>query len=529
MKRCPTCRCLYPEETLNFCRVDGAELAPALDVDESPTRLMEPSHQQSQSYRTIVIKPSAPSAPTPTAIAASTRPSIAVLPFTPLQNSSGDEYLGLGIADSLITRLSGINRITVRPTSAVLKYANLGQDSLEAGREQRVDAVLEGSIQRLGERIRVSARLINVTDGASVWGYQADEDCADIFQVEDSFTEQIVTSLVKNLTREEERQVTKRYTENTEAFHLYLKGRYHWNKFTDDELAKAIEYFSRAVEEDPSYALAYSALADCYSFLGVNSRRPVDSFPKAKAAALRALELDDTLAEAHISLAAVKILFDWDLSGAARELKRAIDLNNSCATAYDLYAIYEQALGRVNPAIALLEQAQELDPLSSMLNWDLGWAYNHARQYDLAIEQGLKAVAKDPTFAFNYLVLGMAYEHKGMHTEALTELAKAEKLSNESPRISAWLGYVYAKIGSTAEARQILDKLTTPSRQSYIDPYNLAVVYMGLGENEKALASLGDAVKEHSGQLLCLKLEPIFDDLRSDPRFTRLLQQTLRP
>lgn len=529
MKRCPKCRRLYSEETLNFCRVDGAELSEALALDESPTRVIRPSRQQKESYQTTVIQPQVPPQATLAATAATTRPSIVVLPFTPLHVCTGDEYLGLGMADSLITRLSGINRITVRPTSAVLKYANLGQDSLDAGREQRVDAVLEGSIQRLGERIRVSARLINVTDGASVWGYQADEDCADIFQVEDSFTEQIVTSLVKNLTREEARQVTKRYTENTEAFHLYLKGRYHWNKFTDDELAKAIEYFSRAVEEDPSYALAYSALADCYSFLGVNSRRPSDSFPKAKAAALMALELDDTIAEAHVSLAAVKIFYDWDLSGAARELKRAIDLNNSCASGYELYAYYEQAIGRVNPAIALLEQALELDPLSSMFNSDLGWAYNHARHYDLAIKQGLKAVAMDPTFTFNHLVLGMAYEHKGMHTDALTELGEAEKLSNENPRISAWLGYVYAKMGSTAEARQVLDKLTTPSRQSYIDPYNLAVVYMGLGENEKALASLGDAVKEHSGQLFCLKLEPIFDELRSDPRFTRLLQQTLRP
>lgn len=451
--------------------------------------------------------------------------SIAVLPFKPLNPAVGDEYLGLGLADSLITRLSGINRLVVRPTSAISKYADSGEDMVAAGREQNVDAVLEGSIYRSGDRIRVTARLINIADSASLWGYRCDEDWTDIFKMEDSISERIAVSLLKSLSPDEQMRLTKRYTSSSESYHLYLKGRYYWNKFTGETLQKAIEYFNRAVEEDPCYALAYCGLADSYSALGVNYLAPKDSFPKAKAAALRALEIDETLAEAHVSLAGEKLLYEWDWPGAERELNRALDLNTGYATLYEAYGYYLQAMGRVGEAIDRLEQAQELDPLSSVITSDLAWAYISARQYDRALDQGLKALEMDPNFAIAHSIIGMAYEHKGEHKKAITALARASTLSKESPRVLALLGYAHAKAGDTAKAQGVLDRLTRLSKQRHMDPYNIAVARLGFGENEQAFECLEHAYKERSAQLIWLKLDPIFDSLRLNPRFEEFLRR----
>ena len=520
MKRCPTCRRVYYDETLNFCRIDGTPLA--VTSDESQTELIQSSQPPNETLQTRVqpaesIQPSAVITDRP-------RPSVAVLPFTPLGAGSGDEYLGLGMADSLITRLSGINRITVRPTSAIRKYTDVGRNSVEAGREQRVDAVLEGSIQRAGERIRVTARLVNVPDGASLWGYSGDEQCTDIFAVEDSITEKIVASLVKNLSRNEERQSNKHYTQSAEAFHLYLKGRYHWNRFTQRELEKAIEYYNQAVRKDPTYALAYSGLADCYSVLGLNYQSPADSFPKAREAATRALQIDEMLSEAHTSLGAVKLFYEWNWEEAERELKRGLDLNSTCAS-YQLYAYYHHVIGRPDVAITLLELALEVDPLSPIVNSDLGWAHVFARQYDKAMDQGFKTLEIDPNFAMAHLVIGMAYEHKGLHKKAIKALGKAAKLSNDGPRILAWLGYGYATAGSTVKAQQVLEKLMSGSKERHIDPYNIALLHIGLGEDEKALDSLEQAYEERSGQLIFLRLDPSVDNLRSNPRFIDLLER----
>ena len=259
--------------------------------------------------------------------------------------------------------------------------------------------------------------------------------------------------------------------------------------------------------------------------LGVNYLAPKDSFPKARAAALRALEIDETLAEAHVSLAMVKLMYEWDFPGAERELKRALALNAGYASLYEAYAYCLQAMGRVEAAITRLEQAQEIDPLSPILTSDLGWAYISVRQYDRTLEQGLKALEIEPNFAVAHLVIGLAYEYKGEHKKAIAALAKASALSNQSPRVLARLGYAYAKEGSTDKARELLDRLIRLSEQSHIDPYNIAVVRIGLGSSEEAFESLGQAYEERSAQLIWLNLDPSFDNLRSDPRFADLLRR----
>jgi DNA-binding winged helix-turn-helix (wHTH) protein/Tfp pilus assembly protein PilF len=449
--------------------------------------------------------------------------SIAVLPFKPLNPEVDDEYLGLGMADTLITRLSGIERIIIRPTSAICKYSDARQDTVAIGREQRVDAVLEGSIYRSGDRIRMTARLINVPDGASLWGYHCDEQWTSIFEVTDSIAEKIALSLLNNLSYDEADQLAKRHTDNQKAYHLYLKGRFYWNRFTREGLQKGIEYFKRAVEEDPGYALAYCGLADSYSVMGVNYTAPSESFPKARAAAIRALELDDTLAEAHVSLAAERLFFEWDAIGAERELVRAIGLNPGYASAYQMYAYCLQSMNRPEAAIARLEQAQELDPLSPVLYADRGWGYVFMRRYDEALEQGSKALEIDPHFAIAHLVIGMALHLKGLHEDGIAELNNAVVFSEDSPRILAWLGYAYGRAGKTSNALQVLDRLARLSEQRHIDPYCVAVVYTGQGETEQALKYLERACEERSSQLAWLRLEPAFDKLRSHPRFADLL------
>lgn len=523
MKRCSTCQRTYSDETLNFCLDDGARLLDAFAAGESPTESFEPSRRLGKSLQAPILRPSESSQPAPVNVMANARPSIAVLPFTPLKVVKRDAYLGLGIADSLITKLSGIDRITVRPTSAIRRYTDPARDSAEVGREQRVDAVLEGSIQRSRQRMRVTARLVDARDGSSLWSYQCDEDSSHILEVEDSIAEKIATSLVNDLSRKEKGLLTKRHTQNVEAFHLYQKGRYHWNMLTKHGLERATEYFQQAVDKDPAYALAYVGLADSYGVLGINYLSPKESLAKAKAAVLKALEIDDTLAEAHRSLGGLKLLYEWDWPGAERELRHAIELKDGYANGYQLYAYYYHAIGQLDVAIALIERALEIDPLSPILNSDLSWEYVLARQYDRAIEQGLKTLEIEPNFAMAQMGIGMAYEHQGLHKKAIKELAKAVKLTDENPRLLGLLGFVYAKAGYTVKARQVLERLINVSKKTHIDPYNIAMVHIGLGENEQAFKSLEQAYEERSCHLISLKVDPMLDDLRPDACFTDLL------
>ena len=452
--------------------------------------------------------------------------SIAVLPFKPLNPDDGDEYLGLGIADALITRLGNIRKIIVRPTSAVRKYTGLEQDPVEAGRELRVESVLEGGIQRSGERIRVTVQLVDISNSAPLWADKFDEKFTDIFTVQDSISEKVAGSLMLKLTSEERRLLTKRYTENTEAYRLYLQGLHYKNKGTKDSALKAIEYFNHAIEIDPHYALAYTGLAGSYCWLSHVYSDPRETAPKAKAAAERALELDDSLAEAHTSLARLSISYDWNWPAAEREYLRAIELNPNYAEAHQWYGFYLTVMGRFDEAIREIDRAQELDPLSFMRSAFRGWSLYFARRYDEAIEQFRKLVEMDPNFHMAYWGLGMAYDEKGEFSEAIAEFQKALSTPDGGgAEMITRLGHVYATSGKKEEAQRLLAELEEMSARRYVSPMLMARIHTGLDEKERAFEFLERAFTERSPWMVYLKVDPVFDNLRSDPRFANLVRR----
>ncbi|MGH9838611.1 MAG: tetratricopeptide repeat protein [Blastocatellia bacterium] len=450
---------------------------------------------------------------------------IAVLPFRNLGGESGDEYLSLGMADALITRLGNLQQVMTRPTSAVLKYSGSGADPLAAGRELAVDALLEGRIQKLEDRIRVTVQLIRVSDGQPLWSEKFDEQFTNIFAVQDSISEQVARALALKLSSAEREQLTKRHTENTEAFQLYLKGRYFWNKRSAEGLRKAGEYFQQAIARDPGYALAYAGLADCYNLLSYyQGGSPKESFPKAKAAAARALELDESLAEAHTSLGLAAMCFDWDWAAAEREYQRALELNPHYATAHQWYAEYLTVMGRQPEARAEVRRASETDPLSLIVTAAEGYISYFGRDFDETIRHSEKALEMDPHFVPAHWFLGWGYVQKGMFAEAAGAFQKAVSISGGNSWVLADLGHAYAVSGQKAKAREIIGQLEMKSRRQYVSPYEMALVYAGLNEREQALAWLRKAFEDRAWQLIFLRVEPKFDPLRADSRFTALLR-----
>ena len=451
--------------------------------------------------------------------------SIAVLPFKSLSADSSDEYLGLGMADTLITRLSSVGQIIVRPTSAVRRYSATDQDPVAAGQEQRVEAVLEGNIQRSGEKIRVTARLLNVRDGSPLWAAKFDERFTDILAVEDSISEKLTKALALKLTGEERKLLAKRYTENAQAHELFLKGKYFWNKRTEEALKKGIEYFQQAIEADPGYALAYSGLAESYIVLGSGGLLPPnEATSRAKAAALKALEIDDRLGEAHSDLGAV-YCSEWNWSEGEKEFKRALELSPNYPTGHMTYAWYLMPMERFDESIAEAKLAQELDPLSLVINNVVGISYEFAGQPDQATEQYQKTLEMDPNFIGPHRRLGWIYLRRGEFSEAFKEYQKAFLLSGGSVPDIADQAYANAVTGKRNEAIKTLEQLKRLSKQQYVSPYLIAEIYAGLGEKDQALEWLQKAYGEHAASLIFLKVEPSFDGLHSDPRFQDLVRR----
>lgn len=450
--------------------------------------------------------------------------SIAVLPFRQL-NGKGvdDEYLGVGLADALITSLSNTRQIVVRPTSAILKYDNPHQEPLAAGREQGVDSLLEGTFQRAGDRIRVDVQLVRVSDGVPLWAAKFDENFTDIFKVQDSISEQVTRALLLKLSGEERKEVTKRYTENTEAYQLYLKGRYFLYKRQNEDFQKAIDSFQQAIQKDPGYALAYAGLADAYSALGSYSVIPgTESALKAAEAATKAIELDDTLSEAHTALGSLKLYYYWNRTAAETEFKRAIELNPTSAEAHYKYAYCLITLGRNEESIAEIKRAQELDPLSLAINADAGELYYFARQTEQAIEQLRKAIDMDPGFVRAHFLLGRALEQKHDFPAAIAEFNTARSLSANNNEMLTALGQGYAAWGKRDEAQKVLNELQQRSKQGYISPHFMAIIYASLGDRDQAFEWLDRAVEKRFPPLIYLEVNPIWDNLRTDPRFAEL-------
>ncbi|MGZ5442452.1 MAG: winged helix-turn-helix domain-containing protein [Thermoanaerobaculia bacterium] len=452
--------------------------------------------------------------------------SVAVLPFQPLAATSRDEPLEMGICDALTTRLATLEQLVVRPTSSVVRYNRVGQDPLVAGRELRVDAVLEGYIQRSGDRIRVTARLLRTADGKSLWSGQFNEPFTDIFSIEDSISRQIVQALHVSLTSEQRRRVTKHATENSEAYQLYLKGRYFYDKRTAAGLTKSVAYLEEATAKDPSYALAFAALANSYVVLAVRADMPPkDSYRNARAAATRALEIDETTAEAHSALGNVRTWYDWDWPGAEREFKRAIELGSNDPITYQQYATFLMVVGRPREAMAAIKHAQDLEPLSLQVNVQAARVLFFSQQYDAALEQCRRSLDLDPEFGPAYLFVGRIHAQKGSYSEAIAALSRARTLVPDSAEVLALIGSVHASGGHPTEARQMLEELRRLSKEKYVSPYHVAMIHAGLGENDAAFAELEKAYDDREGRMTILRFAPEFASLRTDARFTRLLQR----
>jgi eukaryotic-like serine/threonine-protein kinase len=456
--------------------------------------------------------------------------SIAVLPFKPLVVADRDEALELGMADTLINKLSSMQAVAVRPITAVRKYANVEQDALAAGREQKVDMVLDGGIQKAAGKIRVTLRLLQVADGCQLWTDSFDEKFTDIFHLQDRVSEKVVGLLAIRLTGAEQALLTKRHTQDPEAYELYLKGRYQLNRLTDDGFRKGRDYFQQAIARDQKYALAYTGLAIAYNMLGgFNALAPKEAYPKARDAATKALELDDTLVEAHAALGEVKLSYDWDFVGAERQLRRALEINPSNSNAHKVNGLYLVSMARFDDALAEMKRAQELDPLSLELTIAIADVFYFERQYDQAIAQYQKALDIDLNSGLSYWAMGRTLTAKGKYNEAIPLLQKSIPLSGDSPDEPAELARTYALAGSRNEALAILNQLERLSERKHISPSVIAAIYGALGDKDQAFAWLNKAVAERDFILVLLKVEPMFDPLRDDPRFTALVKRVGLP
>jgi len=443
---------------------------------------------------------------------------LAVLPFKPLVAENRNESLEFGMADTLINKLSG-SEIIVRPLSSVRRYANLEQDALVAGRELGVDSVLDGSIQRSGDNIRINVRLIKVADGTSLWTGTFEEKFTDIFVVQDTISNKVATSLVQQMGGDEQKRLYKRYTENAEAYQFYLRGRFHWNKRNPQDLQKSIEYFEQAIALDPDYALAFSGLADTYSLLANAGAPSRELIPKAREAVLKALSLDNELAEAHSALGQILIYYDYDYAGAEREHKRAIELNPNYATAHQWYSELLTALGRHDEALAEMRRALEIEPLSLIINRQYGVSLLFARKYDDGLAQLKRTIELDANFALAHSSLSMAYRLKDDYASSVEEFARYLELTGENQSAAAmrrsfadggWQGFLRAVTGQ--------------QRPPNLTAYNAAIFYAALGEKDKAFDELKSAYQNRETVLGLLKVDPRLDSLRDDLRFAALLK-----
>ncbi len=448
---------------------------------------------------------------------------VAVLPFKPLVAESRNEALEMGMADTLISKLGGGEEITVRPLSSVRRYASaLELDPSAAGRELGVEAVLDGTIQTSGERIRISAQLIQTGDGKQLWAERFDEKFTDIFALQDSISERVATALKIRLGSAEK----KHYTENVEAYQLYMRGRFHSAKIILPETEKGIEYYNQAIAVDPNYALAYAGLADAYRSVSLTSDVPPwETMPKGKAAALRAIELDETLAEACAALGFIVFFYDWDWQAAERNYRRGLELDSDSADLRQSYAHLLSNTGRHEQALFEIKLSRELEPLNLRTGALEGQFLLHAGQTDAAIDRLNKTIDLDPNFWLAHLFAASAYIEKGMYEAAAREGNDAKRLSPSQNWSIAFAGYALAKAGKPSEARAVLDELLLLSETRYVPPYHFALIYNGLGESDKALDYLEKGFAEKDVRMVFLNVEPKWNNLRREPRFVELMRR----
>ncbi len=461
--------------------------------------------------------------------AAQWKNSIAVLPFVDMSPQKDQEYFCDGMTEELINRLSNIKELKVPARTSAFTFKGKAEDIREIGRKLDVEKVLEGSIRKEGSQLRITVQLVNVSDSYHIWSETFDKELTKVFAIQDEIALTVVDKLKFTLLGDERAKLIKRPTENLEAYNLYLLGRFFYYKTTEEDLKKAIKYFEQAIAKDPGYALAYAGQATCYTVLcAIGFLAPKESYPKAKEAVIKALELDEELGEAHASLGYLKAVFDWDFAGAEHDFRRAIKLNPGGVDIYILYSIYLAFAARFDEAIAGFKHAVELDPASPQTYTYLGgFGYYMAGRCDEAIVQLKKALEMDPNSYLGQLFLTAIYASKGMYGEAIAQADRVISVwpTLEDAQILCFLGWVYAVSGRQEKARNVLNRMLDLRARRYVDAYNIGEVYAGLGEKEKAFEWLGRAYEEHAGQLICIKVDPFLKNLRSDPRYKELLKK----
>lgn len=448
--------------------------------------------------------------------------SLAVLPFQPIGGDApDDEYMGIGMADTLITRFGNVSQVVVRPTSAVRKFAVVDRDSIAAGRQLGVEAVLDGSLQRAGDCLRVNVRLLRVADGSVLWGESFDAKNTDIFSVEDSISSQIVRALSLRLSSEERARAERRFTENADAYEAYLKGLYFFNRQSEADAYRAIAGFEEAARLDPNYALAYSGLTNAYlQLFSYGKQRETED--KIKPNLAKALALGESSADVQLSLARTRELLDWDYAGAEQAYRRALELNPNHSLVLSRYAVLLAVLERYDEALDTSRRALELDPLSLSVIRNDGIILMAAGQNERGLAQLRRLTELDPTFSRGHFSLGIGYCQVGRYDEAIAEFETYLSQSKEGKAYSPLLGFAYAKSGRTEQAQSVLAEMLKQERRGEVGSYELAVVYSGLGDADQAFARLEKAYREHDQQFFGFKMDPWFRDLRSDPRFVDL-------
>jgi serine/threonine protein kinase/tetratricopeptide (TPR) repeat protein len=458
--------------------------------------------------------------------------SIAVLPFENRSIDAETEYLSDGLAESLIYRLSQLPNLRVTPTSVAFRYKDKQADAVKAGNELGVSAVLSGRIIQRGDNLTISAELVDVRYNKLLWGEQYERKMSDLLSTQREIAREIVDKLKLKVSGEE-KGLAKHYTESNDAYQLYLRGRFYWNKRTEEGMRKSIEYYQQSIDRDPNFALAYSGLADAYDLLGApdatGAMAPDEAMPKARTAALKALEIDNTLGEPHVSLAHVKYYYDHDFTASESEYKRAIELNPNYPQAHAWYSVFLMSVGRFDEALTQIRRAQELDPLSLPINMSVGWVLLTARQNDQSVEQLRKTLEMDPNFVLAHHRLGLVYEQQGKYEEAIAEFKQVVNLTSGKSLGIAALSHAYAMSGQRAEAQKLLAELQEQSKVRFVSPTSVAVIFAALGDKDQAFAWLEKAEKGHDGILVRLKVDSRFDSLRSDPRFADLVRRVGLP
>jgi serine/threonine protein kinase/Tfp pilus assembly protein PilF len=452
--------------------------------------------------------------------------SVVVLPFTNVSSDPENEFFADGITEEIINALAQIEDLRVVARTSAFSFKGKHVDLRTVGECLNVTTVLEGSIRKSGSRLRIMAQLINVADGYHLWSERYDRELRDIFEVQDEIAKTIADRLKGRLGSAIQKPLVKAGTENLEAYQLYLKGRFHWNKRTPDGMRKAIECFQQAIEKDPAYALAYTGLADNYNLASfLNFFPPGEVMPKAKAAAAKALEIDDCLAEAHVSLGYASFTYDWDWTAAEVHFEQALAVNPSYVRNHAFYPLYLSSRGRSEEAVTVAKCALDLDPASPAVSHVLAVQFYLSRQFDQAIEQSHKTLEMDPHYAVAYAMLGQAYASKGCYRQALPDLDKHLELSGGSAAALALLGYAHARLGERNEALRILDELGAVSKRSFVTAFFFALVYAGLEDKDHAFLWLEKACEERFNRLAYVKVEALWDSLRSDLRFAELLRR----